>query len=159
MGIEKIDAVVCKEGHQYLIEYSAFDKNLITDNLFRTDLDVVNLVITNSNEFEGINNAHTLFKISQSIKEYLEENNVILYAYCDNKEIIRSKKNLKMLPQEFRSSLFSSMFNRKSNRLFINERIIISDPENGDHYIHLISREENRDQIEAIANMVKNQAK
>src|SRR5690606_6960634 len=114
MGLEHVYPLTCKEGHRYLIQFSVIDKSVIENNLDNLEKEVVDLVITLDGKLEGINNASTLSQMSHVIKEYLEENNVILFAYCDHAEIQRNKKNKAMSPQEFRSCLFSLMFDRKN---------------------------------------------
>lgn len=62
-----------------------------------------------------MNNASTLSKFSKIVREYLSENDVILYCYCDDREIERSKKHQNLTPQEYRSVLFERMFDKEAN--------------------------------------------
>lgn len=58
-----------------------------------------------------------------------------------------------MLPQEYRSRLFSRMFEMyvRSHKLsgFINHRVIMEDPDNPNNkqYAHFICREEHKDAV------------
>jgi len=151
MVLEQVIPLTTIEGHKYLIQLSPFD--LIAYPIEIT-IDIVNIVILLVDEIENqpINNASTLFQMAKIIQKYLDINNVVLYCYCDNKIIKRNKNKLHLLPQDYRSQLFSSLFS-KNNALkeYLNEVIYIPDEKNGDHYIHLISRIENKYHIDAIA--------
>lgn len=93
-----------------------------------------------------------LIEFSGIIKAYLDNNDAVLYCYCDNKEIDRGKSKLNMSPQKYRSLLFSRMFDRIGNVDYVNHTVQISDETYGDHYIHLISKISNSEHIEAIEN-------
>lgn len=147
MNLEQVIPLTSREGHRYLIQFSKFQDDIVPEAI---EIDIVDVVIVLENDC-GINNANTLFQISGIIKEYLDENGVILYCFCDNSEIIRGKNNDNMSPQEYRSLLFSKLFDKRSDVNYLNKPIIINDPENGDHYIHLISKTSNSKQIDLIS--------
>ena len=147
MSLEQVIALQTAEGHDYLIKFSQF-KNVDLPN--GINIEIVDVVIARLTD-AGRNNASTLFAICNLIKEYLETNDVVLYCYCDQKEIDRSVKRQGMLPQEFRSELFSTLFHKCSNTNYTNTKIIIADNDNGDHYIHLIAHNNNAAQVDTIA--------
>lgn len=97
-----------------------------------------------------------LLKISNVIGEVFEDNqNLILYFYCDDMhEILRRDKGTS--PQQFRSKLFSRMFDKykASNNLtdIVNTSIKIKSDR--DIYIHLISRECHLEYVDAIKNVI-----
>ena len=99
--------------------------------------------------WELINSA-TLLQITSIIKEYLNENDVVLYCYCDDKAINKSKNKENVTPQEYRSKLFSVIFEKEADAKFINNRIIING--DTDHYIHLIAQKKNSAHIDLISN-------
>jgi hypothetical protein len=145
MSIEKEVPLITKEGYNYLISFSKFP----TENLPKLTIPVVDLTISVENNV-GVNNSATLLQITSIIKEYLNENDVVLYCYCDDKEVNKSKNKENITPQEYRSKLFSAMFEKEADANFINSRIIIT----GDtvHYIHLIAKKKNSAHIDLISN-------
>lgn len=136
-----------KEGHEYLVKFSQFNPNVIPYELAIPVVDVtIELVISS----DQTNNAKTLFQIAGCIRNYVELHNVILYCYCDSAPI--QKRNPDLLNQAYRSQLFVKMFEKQNNENYINEKIIIEDPVNGNHYIHLFSKKHNKQAIDSIAN-------
>ena len=93
-----------------------------------------------------LNSISDILQISDIIKKYIEENNVILYYYCDTKPVAINK-NRNISPQQFRFELFSKLFERKSLDSYIKDDIIIVDNNKDNHYICLITRAENKDEI------------
>lgn len=83
-------------------------------------------------------------KIGSNLLQILDVNpNIILYVFCDfDANTIRINKNNKDIsPQEYRSRLFSNLFDRTTRRgnrhNFQNKVHVISDG-NDDYYLHLI---------------------
>lgn len=151
MAVEQVIPLTTVEGNKYLIQLCPFDLVIYPIDVA---VDIVNVVILPVDEIEDqpINNANTLFQMAKIIQEYLDNNDVVLYCYCDNKGIKRNKNKLHILPQYYRSTLFSSLFSKNNTlKAYINEVIHIPDEKNGDHYIHLISRISNEKHIEEIA--------
>lgn len=60
-----------------------------------------------------------------------------------------------MSPQEYRSILFSKIFERSNQGNYREKIVRISDPENGDHFISLIFRVENQNVIKKIKEDLK----
>jgi hypothetical protein len=135
-----------KEGHEYLIKFNPLDPNVIPQGVA---IPVIDIAIERVNHIQDTNNAKTLFQIAGIISNYMVDNDVILYCYCDSASI--NKRNPDLLNQEFRSLLFIKMFEKQNNRNYLNEQIIIDDPDNGAHYIHLFSRVRNKGAIDLIA--------
>ncbi|TCC96652.1 hypothetical protein FBD94_22960 [Pedobacter hiemivivus] len=147
MPLEESYSLTTKEGHEYRIGFSPFDIFATPKSLTKPIVDVVIAIDDN----KGINNASTLFEFSKIIKEYLFKNDVILYCYCDNKEIERGKKHQHLSPQEYRSLLFEKMFDKASNKDFINKPILLIDATDNKHCIHFFSSTQNLDQIELLS--------
>ena len=143
-------------GINYLIKFSPFDKSVLPDNI-NIEIKIIDIVIeTDATPKEIRNNAGSLIKISKLINEYVDSNNGIYYCYCSDKPIERSKRKLHLTNQEYRSLLFLKMFEKENNNdLYINKRIIINDPQNGHHYIHLISKIENKKTVMLISEHLK----
>jgi hypothetical protein len=108
-----------------------------------------------NNEIE-YNSIKTLNIFVDIIHNYLNQHNVVLYYYCDTAVIkMRINREEKLLPQEYRSKLFSSMFNKKNIDDYLLAEIRISDPERGDHFTSLISSINNVDKIKLIEDDLK----
>lgn len=150
MALDEIYSLNTKEGHEYKIGFSLFNALHIPEIVEKDVVDVT--IVVNDNK--GINNAYTLLQISNIIKKYLSNNDVILYCYCDSKEIERNKQHMHLTPQEYRSLLFQRMFDKASNAGFINKPITFTDKNNDIHCIHLISQIDNSEQIETITNEI-----
>ena len=147
MGIEQIISLETKEGHEYLIKLNPIDINVVPTDV---QIPVVDVTIELVNDVPVVNNAGTLFQIAAALNNYAACHNVILYCYCDSAPI--QKRNPDLLYQAYRSQLFVKMFEKQNNEDYINEKIIIEDPVNGNHYIHLFSKKQNILAIESIAN-------
>ncbi|MBQ0019659.1 MAG: hypothetical protein KBT39_03955 [Bacteroidales bacterium] len=123
--------------------------------LIQDSVEVVEITLY---RMKGINHTplKTLDKITDIIaKSFLENENAILYFYCDDlAELPSVKKNIR--PQEYRSRLFSSLFERyiRKNNLsdIINYPITIFDVEGVPMRIHLFARECHSKYVEIISN-------
>lgn len=147
MALNQVVPFRTKEGCQYLIEFSLANELIVFSDPI--SIAIVDVAITQL-DVGLLNNASTLFQIANIIKSYLEVNNVALYCYCDTKEIQRGKNKKDMLPQQYRSLLFSRMFERNSDSTYVNHVIVVKDEINGDHYINLIANKSNQSQLNAI---------
>ena len=104
--------------------------------------------------------------ISAELQRILNVNpNIILYFFCDfDSETITIRPRCKKIPpQEFRSRLFSLLFDRaigKDNRnLFINRKYVVNIGEDGNVYIHLIFPEHLTRHANLLASTIENQSK
>ncbi len=140
------------EAIDYIIKFTAIEPNQLPIGI---DIPVIDIVIETSTEFENIkNSAYSLLQITKIIYEYALINEAVYYFYCSNKSILKSKSKESFSNQEFRSLLFSRMFEKNNDKLFFNHKIEIIDLENGNHYIHLISKFENIKTINLISEMI-----
>jgi len=109
---------------------------------------------------EGYVGNNILFAISDILAKFMGENeDAVLCFYCDaSTDVPRNHKSL--LPQEYRSRLFSRMFEQyiKSHKLsgFINHRVKIEDPENPDNkqFAHFICRTEHKVAVMTIGKLL-----
>ena len=104
--------------------------------------------------------------ISAELQRILNVNpNIILYFFCDfdAKTIIIRPRDKRIPPQEFRSRLFSLLFDRavgKDNRNhFINRKYVVNIGEDGDAYIHLIFPMHLTPHADLLASTIENQSK
>ena len=120
---------------------SVFSSDPLTLTLFFYD---VTLVREAGNGYVGYK---TLFAISDTLARFLDENeDAVLCFYCDANTDVK-RHNLKLLPQEYRSNLFSKMFDLyiKSHPQFsdfVNHRVEIEDQEDKKNrqFAHFICR-------------------
>ncbi len=139
------------EGYQYLVSFIE-----VTPNQNNFNIPLVDVSIVLMSEIIESNSYKTLHKFIEIIKEYLFENDVIIYYYCDVQPIkIRKNRIIKYAPQEFRFKLFSTMFCRKNRQEFYLQEIILTDNEEGNHYTTLISRVENKKEIELVKSEIE----
>lgn len=91
----------------------------------------------------------SLFAVSDILARFMNENeDAVLCFYCDAAtDVLRHNRD--MLPQEYRSRLFSRMFDlyvrtHNDSTEFFNHRVKIEDPENPDkpQFAHFICRKE-----------------
>jgi len=152
VSLERIETFISKEGNCYNIIFSVFQQERIPIEIQKTLIDVT---ISIENQI-CLNGVETLGKIADIIKNYLDENDVILYSYCDNKDINRSIKKQELYPQHYRSLLFTSLFNKYNTLNYINEVIVIADEDYGHHYIHLIAKVEDKDVLDLLTDTLIN---
>lgn len=110
----------------------------------------VTLIRKSGSEYVGYN---MLFAVSDILANFLSENDdAVLCFYCDSNTDVRRNHN-KMLPQEYRSRLFSRMFDlyTKSHKLstLVNHCVEIEDPENPQNrqFAHFICRLEHEEAV------------
>lgn len=148
MELEKEIPFVTEEGYQYLVSFTKFSSNGVNYQIPIVDVSITLM----SNDIEN-NSIKTLNKFTDIIDDYLKQHNVVLYYYCDTAPIkMRVNRKTQLLPQEYRSRLFSSMFNQRNFEDYILKEIRITDPEKGDHFTSLISNLNNIDKIQLIEN-------
>jgi len=133
----------------YLIRFSAFPADKLPEGI---NLPVVDIVIETDADFKVISNSRaSLSKMVNIILDYADKNNVVLYCYCSDKAIKKSKNNEEQTNQQFRSNLFSAMFKMNKSEKFLNKVVVIHDLNAGHHYLHLITKVENKHVIDEIS--------
>jgi len=148
LELEKKIPFVTAEGYEYLVNFMEFSANGINYGIPIIDVSIT-LMSTNIEH----NSIKTLNVFTDIIDNYLKQHNVVLYYYCDTAPIkMRDNRKNKLLPQEFRSKLFSSMFDQRNFDNYILKEIRITDLERGDHFTSLISNISNIDKVQLIEN-------
>ena len=134
------------EGYQYIIGFTqvqAIPKNY--------GISVINISIVLMSDNIETNSLKTINKFIEIILEYLIENDVIIYFYCDTAPIkMRDNRKEKYSNQEFRFNLFTKMFNKFKTEIFYLQPVVIADNLQGKHYTALISRESNKNKVELV---------
>ena len=134
-----------KEGNKYLVEFSAFHKNVIPSSIH---LPIINLSLVQV-EMVKQNSPSFLKYLAQYVCDYINTFDVILYYYCDTSDITM-RKSRNSTPQKYRHELFGTLYDTIHNESIIRETIIIKDDSIGDHYISLITSEKNRSELETL---------
>lgn len=150
MSLEEVYSFKTFEGFEYRVGFSQFNSLIIPENINKPVIDVV--IATQDNK--EINNAGTLFIITRIIKDYLIKNDVLLYCYCDAIEINRRTKHQQLTPQEYRNLLFQKMFEREADNTFVNKLIVLTDINEVDHYVQLISTTSNLNLLQTAENEI-----
>ena len=144
----------CPDGHQYLLRFEDFE-NPPMDIDAELGVKVVDISLVSESEVATINNIGTLNIISTTIFNFLDENDVVLYYYCSKDTIYQRTNRKKIPPQQYRSKLFLTLFNKiikkYQERDYINKPIIIPDELYGDHYIHFIAESKHSDKLDKLA--------
>uniref|UniRef100_UPI00404A625A hypothetical protein n=1 Tax=Flavobacterium sp. TaxID=239 RepID=UPI00404A625A len=134
------------EGYQYIISFVEFQSSIRDYKIALVNISIV-LVSTNIET----NSIKTLNGFIDIVLDYLKQNDVILYFYCDTAPIkMRGNRNIKFSNQEFRFNLFLKMFNKLKPNMFYLQPVIIADIERGNHYTALISRISNQEKVESV---------
>lgn len=122
-------------GSKFLINF----KDFIQQDFSLPVVDVSLFLVESTEAGLGLRD---LIALTRIIKDFLNENQVVLYYYCDTSasDIFISPRNQKMQPQEFRHSLFNALFDLMKVTDFVKDEIIIEDPANNTHYISLITK-------------------
>lgn len=148
MELEKDIPFSTEEGYEYLASFIKFTANGINYGIPIIDISIV--LVNGEIEY---NSFKTFSKFANIINDYLEQHNVILYYYCDTAPIkMRMTRKENLSPQEFRSKLFSLIFEQRNLSNYILREIRINDSERGYDFTCLISHQNNTDKIQLIEN-------
>ncbi len=140
-----------EEGNRYVLQFSPFKIGSLPIQSPVIQVDLIS-ILNNSK----VNSVKTFNVIAQEVTNYLiDKPDVILYYYCDNKEIFFRKAREIESFQEFRSKLFSAMFHKINQDSRLIKSFIIADRKNGDHYISFIFKEKHIDEINILADLIE----
>lgn len=104
--------------------------------------EVCDVSLERVSEFDSVDHK-ALHLISHMLFDFIERNpDNIIYFYCDDlHDLPRSKHNQKLLPQEYRSRLFSALFAAETKRQNVScyvDDVIEFDLGDDKRFIHLI---------------------
>lgn len=144
-----------KQGSIYIIDFSIFHGNPLEE-----EIEVYDLVLKQEKK-KGEENYEVLSILGREVMNFLDSNPGIIYFYCDHGDIKKNHRNSQVSNQEFRSRLFSSLFERtklkyrKAGKEFqyIIRNIQIKDPE-GDHFISLIAKRDHHMYIQELGDQI-----
>jgi len=142
--------LITSEGYKYIINFERVDLVQFSEEVAgKTDVPVYDLNFklygANISDIE-INNPKTLYRIGAIILDFLIENDVIIYYFCDTKQIKKGKKHEHISHQEFRHMLFTTMYRYVATRRqldnFENNALEITG-ENEKYYLHFLCSQKN----------------
>lgn len=103
-----------------------------------------------------------LFAVSDTLANFMSENDdAVLCFYCDASTDVR-RNHSDMLPQEYRSHLFSRMFEMytRSHNItgLINHRVEVDDPNNerNRQFAHFICKKDYKEAVERLGQILMN---
>lgn len=135
-------------GSQFLINFKEFE---LQEDFSIPVIDVSLILVEAKGEAIGLRD---LIAISRIVRDFLNNNKVALYYYCDHSsdDIFISERHQRMSPQEYRSNLFSSILDFVDVTNFVKDEIIIGDENSNEaHYISLITKEEDKSTLTEIS--------
>lgn len=150
------------EGDQIMVALSYYDSETV--RIFTSDPLTLTLVFYDVTLIrkagEGYVGSRVLFAISDILARFMSDNeDAVLCFYCDAAtDVLRNHPD--MLPQEYRSRLFSRVFDMyvKSHRLtgYINHCVEIDAPQNpaNRQFAHFICREAHLPAVRALGEML-----
>lgn len=135
MPVDLVVPFTSSVGSKYLINFKDFPYQGFSLPV----IDVSLVLVEASSELLSLRD---LIAISRIVMDYVNNNDVILYYYCDMNisDLFMSKNKSKMQPQEFRHNLFNALFSYMKQDTLVKDEIIIEDPEANTHYISLITK-------------------
>ena len=146
MSFNKVIPYTSSVGSKFLINFSDFQEQEFS-------LPVVDVSLVLAESVEELLSLKDLVEIVRIIIDFLNDNQVVLYYYCDSSDadIFMSVRNKQQLPQEFRHNLFNALFSFMKLDHLIKDEIIISDPINSTHYISLITKIEDKSALTEVS--------
>lgn len=158
----KVSYPLIDNGNEYLLEVDTFNKALLVEAGINPTYEIYDVVLKRLSGCQK-SSLGALSKLSSFLYGLLIDNpKAILYFFCDVRDVDRSVAHMRYSPQEYRSRLFSAMFEYESrqhpNAHWVNNQIIISTTE-GSAYIHLITLQQNQDVVNQIKQIVIQQSK
>lgn len=150
------------KGDHIMVALSYYDAETIS--VFTTNPLVLTLVFYDVALVRKSGNGYVGYKMLATISDILanfmlENDDAVLCFYCDpDTDVLRH--NGDMLPQEYRSLLFSRMFDiymqRHKSSNFINHRVEIIDANNhlNKQYAHFICRYEHKDAVICLGKLI-----
>ncbi len=157
------DIIDGKKGDQLRIALSYYDSEILSH--FSSDLLTLTLVfydVTLVRESgKGYVGYKMLYAVSETLAKFMNENeDAILCFYCDAMTDLK-RNHAAISPQEYRSRLFSRMFDKFTKDHQINKytnhsvRIEVDDNPLNSQFAHFICRKEHESAVEKIETILK----
>ena len=135
--------LISDSGDEYTLSLSSDGLNLYDEIRKEFGIELISIELMRI-KGEGFTSRKILAEIENLIADTFEKSpDSILFYYCDFLNPVPSGTK-KLLPQEYRSRLFSCMFQRyllHRDLVGIHEVVVTVDGEDGPYYFHMIARE------------------
>ena len=151
------------KGDQIRIDLSVYDEQNIkafTNDPFISKLSFFNISLERLDRKSVFINPAILFNVCEILAKFLEENpNAVLSFYCDPRSDV-PRNHLEFSPQEYRSRLFTKLFEyytiSKGIGCLIHRVLIFHDISGkaNTQYFHLLGNKNYIDQIDKISNII-----
>ena len=149
----KLIPLIGDKGNTHEIIFTIFQSQNFNIQISAQVIDVVLKRLVNDSDDKKV-----LIQLQREALNFLTSEDCILYFYCDHAPIDKSERNKHLSNQEFRSYLFNSLFEKERNKFQIKKEqfglhvrnIHIPDKEHGDHFISLVSTENNLKDLEVL---------
>jgi len=154
--------IISSEGDHVMVALSYYDYESV--RIFSSDPLTLALVFYDVTLIrkggDGYVGYKVLSAVSDTLARFMEENeDAVLCFYCDADTDVR-RNHRDMLPQEYRSRLFSRMFDKyvETHHVhgFINHRVKIESSDNPDsrQFAHFICRREHESAVTALGHLL-----
>lgn len=146
--------------NRYLLKVSSFTEQELANWGLDASLEMYEVVLLRVSG-DVVSSFKSLAMIAGFLRNFMAEHpDAILYFYCDDMhEINKTNKHIDASPQLYRSKLFSTLFDRESqkqhNSTLRNNVQAITTTE-GTAYIHLVTSEKNLHVVEHIHEQLEN---
>jgi hypothetical protein len=141
-----------KNGSNYIIRFK-YTPDLAPESV---KTPVIEIIIFTADEVEVIQTSTSLLELVTLIRCQADLVDAVYYSICSDRMILRSERRLHLSHQEYRSQLFTSMFNKaNTDKRYINKPVVIVDSDNGNQHIHLMTLEKNQEVIDIISEELK----
>ena len=149
MSLDRIIPIERQKGNKYIFRVSEFKCDIDIE----IDVPIVDIQFLMIERDDTKSALSELIFVGKELLHFLMKNDVILYYYCDNVDMPKSKNHSNISSQEFRYTLFDRLFDWFGDESLIKDDIIIN--EGGGHYISLISKKKNRESLTKISNVIE----
>lgn len=161
--MKETSIIQTQDGDKYILSVNDADITLLSDDIQQmlsdNNLQIGEIIIERT-----AGKQYTCYKVLYQIVTWLagifaQHQGLILYYLCDDMNFIPNRnikgKNKDLSPQEYRSSLFSKLFEgyKKSHQVTgISDYPIIIEGEGYKQFIHLIARDSHKEHVLAMRN-------
>lgn len=161
--MKETSIIQTQDGDKYILSVNDVDTNLLSNDiqqrLLNHNLQIGEIIIERT-----AGKQYTCYKVLYQIATWLagvfaQHQGLILFYLCDDMNFIPNRntkgKNKDLSPQEYRSRLFSTLFEeyKKSHQVIgISDYPIIIEGEGYKQFIHLIARASHKEHVLAMRN-------
>lgn len=149
MPPHKLSKFQSESDSNYTISFVEFD---VEDLELELSTNVFHVVLNKDDNNED-DDYRVLNFLSNEVFSIIEQENCLLFYYCEHTAIKKSERNKHLSNQEYRNALFNALFEKKKRNIpnfnFVIRNIHIPIPGDGskDHYSSIISLEDNIDDV------------